>query len=68
MDALKGYIKEKYPVSQEYIDLIDSCGEGDDFEYPYDEVFSDDDLKQSQYNAQYLAVAEAYPKYLKNFG
>ena len=65
VDTLKEYIKDKYPVSQEYIDLIDSCGEGDEFEYPYDEVFADDDLKQSQYNAQYLAVAEAYPKYLE---
>lgn len=63
-DGLTDYIKENYPVSQEYHDLIDSCGEGKDFEYPYEDIFADEDLRTSATNAQYLAVAEAYPKYL----
>lgn len=61
---LTEYIKENYPVSQEYLDLIASCGEGKDFEYPYEDIFADEELRTSASNAQYLAVAEAYPKYL----
>jgi len=63
--GLTEYIKENYPVSQEYLDLIDSCGEGKDFEYPYEDIFSDEELRTSASNAQYQAVAEAYPKYLE---
>lgn len=58
------YIRENRPVSQEYKDLIASCGEGDDFEYPYDEVRNDEELRESQYNARYLAIAKAYPEYI----
>ena len=58
------YIQENRPVSQEYKDLIASCGEGDDFEYPYDEVRNDEELRESQYNARYLAIAKAYPEYI----
>ena len=59
------YIKENRPVSQEYKDLIASCGEGDDFEYPYDEVKKSKELKESRYNARYLAIAKAYPQYIE---
>jgi len=57
------YIEETRPVSDEYKELIAGCGEGDDFEYPYYEVSQSKELKQSRYNARYLAVAKAYPKY-----
>lgn len=63
--GLTEYIKENYPVSQEYLDLIASCGEGKDFEYPYEDIFADEELRTSASNAQYCAVAEAYPKYLE---
>lgn len=61
-EGLIKYIEENRPVSQEYKDLIASCGEGDDFEYPYDEV-KERELKASAYNSRYLAIAKAYPKY-----
>lgn len=64
-EGLTDYIKENYPVSQEYLDLIANCGEGKDFEYPYEDIFADEELRTSASNAQYRAVAEAYPKYLE---
>ena len=64
-DKLVEYIEETRPVSDEYKELIASCGEGDDFEYPYYEVSQSKELKQSQYTARYLAVAKAYPEYIK---
>lgn len=62
---LVSYIEETRPVSDEYKELIASCGEGDDFEYPYYEVSQSKELKQSRYNARYLAIAKAYPEYIK---
>ncbi len=62
---LVDYIKETRPISDEYKELIASCGEGDDFEYPFYEVSQSNELKQSRYNARYLAIAKAYPKYIK---
>lgn len=62
--GLVDYIEENYPVSDEYEALIAGCGEGEDFEFPYDEVYGNDELKTSYYNACYQAVAKAYPVYL----
>ena len=63
-EKLIKYIEENRPVSDEYKELIASCGEDEDFEYPYYEVSQSKELKQSRYNARYLAVAKAYPKYI----
>ncbi len=63
-EDLINYIEENCPVSQEYKDLIASCPDGDDFDYPYDEIKALN-LKDSAYNARYLAIAKAYPEYIK---
>ena len=57
------YIRENRPISKEYKELIASCGDDDEFEFPYDEVKQSKELKESQYNSKYLAIAEAYSKY-----
>ena len=62
---LQEHIREKCPVSQRYLDFIDSYRDGDNFDFPYSEVMNDDELKESYYNAQYIALAEAYPIYKK---
>ena len=63
-EKLIKYIEENRPVSDEYKELIASCGDGDDFEYPYYEVKQSKELRQSRYNARYLAIAKAYQKYI----
>lgn len=65
IEELQKHIREKCPISQRYLDFIDSYKDGDKFDFPYEEVKNDDELNESYYNAQYIAVAEAYPKYLK---
>ena len=65
IDALIEYALEHHPVSDRYIDLIESCKSDDDkFEFPYDTVMSDEDYRKDYYNAQYQAIAKAYNKYL----
>ena len=64
IDKLQEHISNKCPISQRYLDLIESCRQEDDFDFPYDDVMADKELKESHYNAQYIAIAEAYPKYL----
>ena len=64
IEDLQEHIREKCPISQRYLDLIENCKEEEEFDFPYDEVMADKELKESYYNAQYIAIAEAYPKYL----
>lgn len=64
IDKLQEHIREKCPISQRYLDLIECCKQEEEFEFPYDEVMADKELKDSYYNAQYIAIAEAYPKYI----
>src|SRR5574344_1292540 len=64
--GLVDYIQSESPVSMEYLDLIREVqGEGNGyFEFPKEVIDDDPVLKDSWYNARYLAVARAYPKYV----
>jgi DNA helicase-2/ATP-dependent DNA helicase PcrA len=63
--GLVDFIQSESPVSREYLDLIREVqGDGNGyFEFPKEVVDDDPVLKDSWYNARYLAVARAYPKY-----
>ncbi|WP_407394219.1 ATP-dependent helicase [Methanobrevibacter sp.] len=58
-DELVRYIKENRPVSQDYLDFINSL------EHFSKKRVDDNDFKDDWYNARYQRIAEAYPKYLK---
>lgn len=65
---LVSYIKYSHPISEEYLDLIEKirieCGDNS-FQFPYELVNNDKKLKQSWFNAKYLAIAKAYPIYIE---
>lgn len=57
-EGLVSYIEENYPVSEEFVKLVNESDE-----FPREEArksFNDD-----WYNARYLQIAKAYPTYLK---
>ncbi|MBR4447918.1 ATP-dependent DNA helicase, partial [Methanobrevibacter sp.] len=58
-DDLTDYIYDERPISQEYVDFINSLG------YFSKKEIEDNDFKKDWYNARYMQVARAYPKYLK---
>lgn len=63
-DGLCEYIEEKAPVSEEYLDYIDTFYlENPEWKLP--PLYEIDDLGYSDdlYNARYLQIAESYPKY-----
>lgn len=68
LDNLIEYIKEEYPIGENYLELISSCDK-----FPYDEIYADrerkGDLNQgyydSWYNSKFLQVAKAFPIYKK---
>ena len=59
-DLLVDYIKKERPISQEYVDFVNSFRS-----FPLRKVKENKDFKQSWYNARYLQTAKAYPIYLK---
>ncbi|WP_413823852.1 MULTISPECIES: ATP-dependent DNA helicase [unclassified Methanobrevibacter] len=66
-EGLVDYIRRERPVGFDFSDLIRKvqyeCG--DDFKFPTSIVNADKGLKLSWYNARYLAIARAYPKYIQ---
>lgn len=66
-EGLIDYIINTHPIDESYLDYIEECkiNSVDYFEFPYDEVRENQVYKESWYNAKYLAVAKAYPKYLE---
>ena len=58
-EELIGHIRNTRPVSQDYIDFIN------ELDFFSKKRVDDNDFKDDWYNARYLRVAEAYPKYLE---
>lgn len=58
-DKLTNYIYDERPISQDYVDFVNSLG------YFSKKEIDDNDFKEDWYNARYMQVAKAYPKYLK---
>lgn len=58
-DELVNNIKESRPVSDEYVKFVNS------FNYFSKKRIDDADFKDDWYNARYLQIAKAYPKYLE---
>jgi len=69
-DKLVEYIEENHPVSEEYLEFIDR--EYENGKFPRKKIDIDkkkkekgNDYGHSWYNARYLQVAKAYPKYIE---
>ena len=58
-EKLTQYIRENRPISEEYLKFIDSL------KYFSKKRVEDNEFKKDWYNARFLKVAEAYPKYLE---
>lgn len=63
--CLTDYIKEKRPMSVEYLTFVKNYMKENDGKFPFDEIYDDDELKKSYYNAKYLKIAESYSEYRK---
>lgn len=58
-DKLTQHIKDTRPISEEYLDFVDSL------EFFSKKRVEDNEFKKDWYNARFLKVAEAYPRYLE---
>ena len=58
-EELTQYIKENRPISKEYFEFVDSL------QFFSKKRVEDEEYKKDWYNARFLRVAEAYPKYLE---
>ena len=58
-DELTQYIRDTRPISEEYYQFVDSLG------FFSKKRVEDEEFKDDWYNARFLKVAEAYPKYLE---
>lgn len=65
IDKLIKYIKVEHPIDSEFSEYIIKLMEdyGEDFEFPFNVVYDNDNYAESWFNAKYLAIAKAYPIY-----
>lgn len=66
-EGLVKYLKETIDINPSYIKLIEDTKDknGEYFEFPRKTVKKSQILKDSWYDAKYLAVAKSYPKYIE---
>ena len=69
VDGFEEYVKDEFPVYDEYLDYIKSILDGlkadEYFNFPEEDVKDDALFDEAWYNARYNQIAESYRQYLK---